>query len=114
MSLAWALPFHIINDLGFSNVFPVGLALFSRAAPKGLGGVMIAVYYLHLLIGNTITGRIGALLDQIPTPQFWLIHVATIGASGVLLVVRFLFGGHTRASLRSPACDGGGFRLSAC
>ncbi len=93
VSLAWALPFHIINDLGFSNVFPVGLALYSRAAPKGLGGVMIAIYYLHLLIGNTLTGRIGALLDQVPTPQFWLIHVATIGASGVLLVfVKILFG----------------------
>src|ERR1700749_1943493 len=93
VGLAWALPFHILNDLGFSNVFPVGLALYSRAAPKGLGGVMIAIYYLHLLIGNTVTGRIGALLDQIPTPQFCLIHVATIGAAGVALVfVKVLFG----------------------
>jgi len=101
VGLVWALPFHILNDLGFSNVFPVGLALYSRAAPKGLGGVMIAVYYLHLLIGNTITGRIGALLDQVPTVQFWMIHVATIGAAGVALVLVKMFFGRTLA----PAYD---------
>jgi proton-dependent oligopeptide transporter, POT family len=91
--LAWAIPFHVLNDLGFANVLPVGLALYSRAAPKGLGGVMIAVYYLHLLIGNTVTGRIGALLDKVPTPEFWIIHSVTMAVSGVLLVlVRLFFG----------------------
>jgi POT family proton-dependent oligopeptide transporter len=91
--LAWAIPFHVINDLGFANVLPVGLALYSRAAPKGLGGVMIAVYYLHLLIGNTVTGRIGALLDKVPTPEFWMIHVATMLVSAVLLVLARMFFG---------------------
>ncbi|MEI9932070.1 MAG: hypothetical protein WDM89_16395 [Rhizomicrobium sp.] len=104
--LAWALPFHIINDLGFSNVFPVGLALYSRAAPKGLGGVMIAVYYLHLLIGNTVTGRIGALLDQVPTVQFWLIHVATIAARRRRTRVReSILRANAGTSLRSPGAD---------
>jgi POT family proton-dependent oligopeptide transporter len=99
VSLAWAIPFHVINDLGFANVLPVGLALYSRAAPKGLGGVMIAIYYLHLLLGNTVTGRIGALLDQVPTPQFWIIHTVTMAVSGVLLVVARIFFG----SLLAPA-----------
>src|SRR5262249_37081566 len=91
--LYWAIPVHLRNDLGFANVLPVGLALYSRAAPKGLGGVMIAVYYLHLLIGNTVTGRIGALLDKVPTPEFWIIHCATMAVSGVLLVLARLFFG---------------------
>ncbi|HWA90905.1 MAG TPA: oligopeptide:H+ symporter [Rhizomicrobium sp.] len=97
VSLAWAIPFHVINDLGFSNVLPVGLALYSRAAPKGLGGVMIAVYYLHLLLGNTVTGRIGALLEQVPTPQFWMIHCAAMGISAVLLVFARIFFGRLLA-----------------
>ena len=50
VSLGWAVAFHVINDLGFANVLPVGLALYSRAAPKGFGGIMIAVYYLHLFL----------------------------------------------------------------
>jgi POT family proton-dependent oligopeptide transporter len=93
VTLAWAIPFHVLNDLGFANVLPVGLALYSRAAPKGLGGVMIAIYYLHILLGNYLTGRIGALLGTIPTPTFWLAHVATMALAAVLLVgVRFAFG----------------------
>ena len=30
--------FHIVNDIGFANVFPVGLALYSRASPQGRRG----------------------------------------------------------------------------
>ncbi|MBV9993378.1 MAG: MFS transporter [Alphaproteobacteria bacterium] len=101
VSLAWAIPFHVINDLGFANVLPVGLALYSRAAPKGLGGFMIAIYYLHLLIGNSVTGRIGALLDKVPTPEFWVIHVGAMAISAVLLVLAKLFFGR----LLAPAYD---------
>jgi len=103
VTLAWAIPFHVLNDLGFANVLPVGLALYSRAAPKGLGGIMISIYYLHLWIGNQVTGRIGALLGTIPTPTFWLIHVATMALSAVLLLaVRFLFGSTLAPSYETP------------
>jgi POT family proton-dependent oligopeptide transporter len=91
--LYWALGFHILNDIGFANVLPVGLALYSRAAPKGLGGVMIAVYYLHLFIGNLLTGYLGGLLGTMPNTTFWLLHVALMGIAGaVLLVARTAFG----------------------
>jgi POT family proton-dependent oligopeptide transporter len=104
VSLLWAIPFHVINDLGFANVLPVGLALYSRAAPKGLGGVMIAIYYLHLLIGNSVTGRIGALLDKVPTPEFWMIHVVTMAVSAVLLLAaKLLFGRLLAPSYDAPA-----------
>jgi len=90
----WALGFHILNDIGFANVLPVGLALYSRAAPKGLGGTMIAVYYIHLFIGNTlIVGPLGGLLGSMPDTTFWLIHVALMaGAAVVLLLAKLLFG----------------------
>src|SRR5262249_16598543 len=39
VSIGWGILFHLINDLGFSNVLPVGLALYSRLSPKGLGGI---------------------------------------------------------------------------
>ncbi|HEY1630214.1 MAG TPA: oligopeptide:H+ symporter [Rhizomicrobium sp.] len=90
--LYWALGFHILNDVGFANVLPVGLALYSRAAPKGLGGVMIAVYYVHLFIGNLLTGYLGGLLGTMPDTTFWLMHVVIMAVAAViLLVVRFAF-----------------------
>jgi POT family proton-dependent oligopeptide transporter len=91
--LYWALGFHILNDIGFANVLPVGLALYSRAAPKGLGGVMIAVYYVHLFMGNTLTGYLGGLLGTMPNSAFWLLHAGLMGiAAAVLLVARTAFG----------------------
>lgn len=88
--LYWALGFHILNDVGFANVLPVGLALYSRAAPKGLGGIMIAVYYLHLFLGNLLTGYLGGLLGTMSDVRFWLMHVGIMAASAVILLfVRF-------------------------
>jgi POT family proton-dependent oligopeptide transporter len=93
VSLAWAVAFHVVNDLGFSNVLPVGLALYSRAAPKGLGGIMIAVYYLHLYMGNALIGKIGGLLGTMPNVRFWILHSAIMAGGLVLLIiVRVLFG----------------------
>jgi len=107
VSLWWALGFHILNDIGFSNVFPVGLALYSRAAPKGMGGTMIAVYYIHLFLGNSLMGIVGAQLGKIPDTTFWLLHVGLIALSAViLLVVRFAFAhlvAPTKEDVPSPA-----------
>ena len=80
--LYWAIGFHLLNDIGFANVLPVGLALYSRAAPKGLGGMMIAVYYVHLFMGNMLTGYLGGLLGTMPNSTFWLMHVVLMAASG--------------------------------
>ncbi|HLY07369.1 MAG TPA: oligopeptide:H+ symporter [Rhizomicrobium sp.] len=92
--LYWALGFHIVNDIGFANVLPVGLALYSRAAPKGLGGMMIAIYYLHLFMGNLLTGYLGGLLGTMPNSTFWLLHAGLMGiAAVILLVARMAFAG---------------------
>ena len=102
--LYWALGFHILNDIGFANVLPVGLALYSRAAPKGLGGMMIAVYYIHLFMGNLLVGYVGGLLGTMPDTQFWLLHVALMAISAViLLLARTFFGGLLAPSYAKPA-----------
>jgi POT family proton-dependent oligopeptide transporter len=99
--LWWAIAFHVINDTGFSMVFPVGLALYSRAAPKGLGGVMIAIYYLNLFIGNNLIGYLGGLLDKMSGTQFWLLHSAIIGVATVLLFLGRIFLGHYLAPTKA-------------
>ncbi len=99
--LWWAIAFHVINDTGFSMIFPVGLALYSRAAPKGLGGIMIAIYYLHLFIGNNLIGYLGGLLDKMSGAQFWLLHSAIIAAAAVLLFLARIFLGHYLAPTKA-------------
>lgn len=99
--LWWAIAFHVINDTGFSMVFPVGLALYSRAAPKGLGGILIAIYYLHLFIGNNLIGYLGGLLDKMSGAQFWLMHSAIIGVAAVLLFLARIFFGRFLAPTKA-------------
>ena len=101
--LYWALGFHILNDIGFANVLPVGLALYSRAAPKGLGGTMIAVYYIHLFFGNTLVGYLGGLLGTMPDTSFWLMHAGLMAISAALLFLARLFFGRLLAPTAAAA-----------
>ena len=87
VGLGWGLAFELLNSFGFANLFPVGLALFSRAAPKALGGMMIGVFYLHLFIGNMLVGYLGGLLEKMPATAFWLLHAGLIGGAAVILIV---------------------------
>lgn len=101
VSLGWAVAFHLLNDFGFANVFPVGLALYTRASPKGYAGIMVPIYYLSLFAAGILVGRLAGNLDKMPATSFWLLHAALIGGSAVvLLVIRFAFG-----RILSPAYD---------
>lgn len=91
-SLLWGLGFHIVNDIGFAMVFPVGLALFSRAAPRQVGGLFIGIYYLHLFICNFATGKVAGLIETMSGYNFWAMHAAIVFGGAVGLVVfAFLF-----------------------
>ena len=69
-SLGWAILFHILNDIGFANVLPVGLMRScSRASPKSqiTRGMMIGVYYSIFFVGNTCSpGWLAGQLDRMP------------------------------------------------
>jgi POT family proton-dependent oligopeptide transporter len=91
--VGWALAFHVINSIGFANVFPVGLALYARASPKAVAATMIGCYYVHLFLANNLVGWLGGLLERLPGMQFWLLHAALIAGAGVVfLIARQLFG----------------------
>jgi proton-dependent oligopeptide transporter, POT family len=104
VSLGWALAFHILNDLGFSNLLPVGLALYSRAAPKGWESMMVAVYYLQLALGNYLTGYLAGFLGAMPGFEFWLLHMGLmLGAALVLLASRKFAGAILAPPYEAPA-----------
>jgi POT family proton-dependent oligopeptide transporter len=82
VSFAWTLGYTLLNDLGFANILPVGLALYSRCSPRRLEGLVIGVYYLHLFLGNTFVGWLAGLLEVMPGRDFWGLHAALVAAAG--------------------------------
>ncbi|UAK23483.1 peptide MFS transporter [Sphingomonas nostoxanthinifaciens] len=93
ISLGWAVIFHLVNEVGFASVYPVGMALYSRCAPRAIGSTMVALYYLHLFASNMLVGRLGGLLETMSPANFWLMHAGLIAiAAAILLVFRKLGG----------------------
>jgi POT family proton-dependent oligopeptide transporter len=90
IGLSWAILFHLVNEIGVANVFPVGLALFSRASPKAVGGVMIGIYYLNLFASNMLVGWLGTLYERMTPPAFWLLHAVLVAIGGALLLMAAL------------------------
>ena len=86
--LYWPLLFIVINEIGFANISPVGLALFSRMAPAAIGGTVIGIFYLSFFLCNKAVGIVGEWYATMPTASFWMIHV---GASAAALIAFVLF-----------------------
>jgi len=94
VGFGWLLLFHLLNDIGFANVLPVGLALYARSAPRAIAGTVVGIYYLHLFAGNLLVGNVlGAKLETMPATSFWMMHAVLVGgACVVFVVVKLLFG----------------------
>jgi len=89
VSLVWAVAYEVINDVGYANFLPIGLALYSRSAPKSIGGTMTGVYYVLLFFTNMLVGWLGGFLERVSGTQFWMLHVGVVlSAALILLVVR--------------------------
>lgn len=92
--IGWVLAFEVLNSFGFANLFPVGIALYARAAPKTVAGTIMGVYYLHLFMCNNLVGWLGGLIERLSGTQFWLLHVALVGGAMVILYAIARFFGH--------------------
>ena len=89
----WTLAYTVVNDIGFANVLAVGLALYSRVAPRQIVGMVIGIYYLHLFVANTFVGWLAGFMDSMPQRDFWALHALLVAIAGVLLIgARALFG----------------------
>ncbi len=92
ISLWWAIAFECLDAIGFAMIYAIGMAMFVRAAPRSVSGIVIGVFYLHLVVSNLLVGWLGGFLNQMPHTSFWLLHaVLTAGATAILFVFRALF-----------------------
>ena len=103
--LAWALAFHVVNDIGYSNIFPVGLALFTRAAPRRIAGLMLGVYYLHLFAANMTVGWLGGLQEKMPAATFWFLHAGLVAFGAVVILLLSLAFGRVLAPTTEAEVD---------
>jgi POT family proton-dependent oligopeptide transporter len=95
--IGWLITFHVLNSIGFANVFPVSLALYARAAPPALSATIIGIFYLHMFTANNLVGWIGGFLEKMPATHFWLLHAGLCGAAGIIFLVAGRFFGHLLA-----------------
>lgn len=91
IGLFWPFMFHLLNSIGFAHILPVSLALFTKVAPRSINSTVIGLYYLAFFTANAIVGWIGGLYSTLPTPTFWLIHVASAGVGLVAFVLFKMF-----------------------
>ena len=106
VSIGWLVTFHVVNSIGFVNVFPVALALYARAAPAALSATIIGIFYLHLFAANNLVGWLGTLFEKMPATDFWLLHGGLVGAAGVI----FLIAGRIFGHFLAPETNSGGKR----
>ncbi len=97
VAIGWLIAFHVLNSIGFANVFPVSLALYARVAPAALSATIIGIYYLAFFAANNLVGWIGGLLEKMAVPQFWLLHAGLAGAAGIIFLVAGRLFGHLLA-----------------
>ena len=87
VGLQWGIAFHVINSIGFASMYPVGMALYSRLAPRALGATLVNSYALSLFLSNLLAGWLGGLLVRLPGTVFWLLHAGIVAVGAVLLLV---------------------------
>src|SRR6266571_3580468 len=104
VAIGWLITFHLLNSIGFANVFPVSLALYARAAPAALSATIIGIFYLHLFAANNLVGWIGGLLEKMSATQFWLVHAALCGTAGIIFLVAGRLFGHLLAPGENEGC----------
>jgi len=97
VAIGWLITFHVLNSIGFANVFPVSLALYARVAPAALSATIIGIFYLHLFAANNLVGWIGSLSEKMPATQFWLLHAGLCGTAGIIFLIAGRLFGHLLA-----------------
>jgi len=87
IGLFWPFMFHLLNSIGFAHILPISLALFTKIAPKQITATVIGLYYLSFFAANKTVGYVGGLYSSLPTPTFWLVHVASAAFGLVAFIV---------------------------
>lgn len=88
VSVGWPLFYYLLNAVGFMYYWPTSLALFSRAAPRGINATLMGVLFCSTFIGNVLVGTIGGWWDTMPHVGFFVLHAGlAIGSMIAMLLI---------------------------
>lgn len=81
----WLLAASGIITLGELYLSPVGLSLFSQAAPPRVISLMMGVNYLSNAAGNYLAGYLGSYWERMPKSRFFLLLAAIAGVTALAI-----------------------------
>jgi POT family proton-dependent oligopeptide transporter len=72
----WAIVYFAVYTVGELYFSPVGLSLYSKAAPAQVAALMMAVFLASSFPGNFLAGYLGKFYSTMSTPHFFLFIAA--------------------------------------
>ncbi len=85
VSVGWLVGALALQTAGELYLSPVGLSLFSRAAPARLASVMMAVQFLSLAFGNYMSGYLASFWSGMGKAAFFAMIAGIAGATAVAI-----------------------------
>lgn len=85
VSMAWVGAFFVVYTLAELYILPVGLGLFARLAPRGMGATVIAAWFLASFGGNLLSGVVGRHLQGLGPAGFFVLLGGITGAAALAL-----------------------------
>jgi proton-dependent oligopeptide transporter, POT family len=85
-STLWVVLFFVLYTLGELYILPVGLGLFARLAPPGMGATVIAAWFLASFGGNLLSGVVGRGWEALGPAAFFAVLAGIAGAAAAVLL----------------------------
>jgi proton-dependent oligopeptide transporter, POT family len=86
VSTLWVVLFFVLYTLGELYILPVGLGLFARLAPPGMGATVIAAWFLASFGGNLLSGVVGRGWEALGPAAFFAVLAGIAGAAAAVLL----------------------------
>lgn len=86
VNMLWVVAFFVLYTLGELYILPVGLGLFARLAPRGMGATVIAAWFLASFGGNFMAGLVGRGWEPLGPAGFF---AALAGIAGLAALALF-------------------------
>jgi POT family proton-dependent oligopeptide transporter len=84
----WSILFFAVYTLGELYFSPVGLSLYSKAAPPQVAALMMAVFLATSFPGNFLAGWLGTFYSEMSNASFFLM-IAVIAAAPAPIIWAF-------------------------
>lgn len=90
--ILWLVAFFALYTVGELYILPVGLGLFARLAPRGMGATVIAAWFLASFGGNLLSGVVGQAWGGLGPVLFFvaLAAICALAAAALLALKPWL------------------------